>query len=466
MKNNYILEIHFKDNIDFKIIDLNEVEKILENSIYFLEKEYIFYDKKNIDSYNSLKLNMYIRVNYEEEPREVKNKLEKLEYIKSINLFLEKSYLENNDINISINSIDNVLNKIDDIYFITKNLLNFSNCIEEKYKKEYLNNLQKLSNLKYELKRDVFQLRIIDIEKEINIIYKKVEDYRRLLGIDIKLEFSSNNIKLDKLLFDKIKKTLIDVLYSSVLFFSEISNNVKNKFKLKLNFYQLEDELIIEIIEMGRSLDINEIVENAKKINLINENKLSEKEILHLTLDKNYVNSFSSLDDKEKIINYIKLNNIVKEKRGSIDLENKESKYIKYIIKIPLDIIYYNALVFCENKKTYVINKELIIDIFDFDKTNLFELNSYKYYKYDEKNIIYISLPIEKSIDLKNRKALLVKVNNFYFVTDIEDTKIYYEDIYFYKSNESKIYMGECLLKSIRRARILDMENILKLLKG
>ena len=206
--------------------------------------------------------------------------------------------------------------------------------------------------------------------------------------------------------------------------------------------------------------------ENAINTNILKPNyEYSETEILKSICNKNYINSSDELDEKERLISYIKYKNIINDLKGSIELENKQGLYTKIITKIPMDIIFVKGLVFNEGKSTYVINKDLVEDIFEFNSENIINLNGLQYYKYENKNIGYISLPIEK-FDDNNRCSLLIKSGNRFTIIDINASNIFEEDIYFQKKEDSQIFIGECLLKSIKRAKILNVKNIIKFFKG
>ena len=127
--------------------------------------------------------------------------------------------------------------------------------------------------------------------------------------------------------------------------------------------------------------------ENAINTNILKPNyEYSETEILKSIFNKNYINSSDELDEKERLISYIKYKNIINDLKGSIELENKQGLYTKIITKIPMDIIFVKGLVFNEGKSTYVINKDLVEDIFEFNSENIINLNGLQYYKYENKN--------------------------------------------------------------------------------
>ncbi|NYV28107.1 hypothetical protein HP397_04670 [Streptobacillus felis] len=467
MNENYIVELYFKDNIGLNDIRYQDIDKFISENCRILKRDYIFNENISLEHYDPFKLYSYIRYEVEYFDKYLSSQIELFEEIKMIKYKSKLNNQESNNINVSIDQINHIIEKIDDMYYIRKNLNKFTKYIDNNTKRnEFLKELKQLSTLKYDLKRETFSLRIIDIKKELFNIEKTIKEYISLLGLNVKFIINYNDIKIDKTLFDKIKETLIDVLHNSVLSFFEskkLNINDEISFLLELIVKQEKYNLIIEINEKGNNVDINKIYNNALKAKILNVNETyTEKDILLTMLNKNYINALDDLEEKEKIMNFIKLNNIIDELNGKISIDTQEN-LITYLINIPFKILFIYGLVFTEQNKTYVINTEYIVDTFEFNKENISNLNGYNYYKYKGNNIEYIKLPID--VDEESRIGLLVKTNNKFTIIDV-NKKHYFEDLFFNKNIDSKIYMGEVLLKSVKKAKILNIESIIDMLKG
>ena len=476
----YNLNVFFYENYDFEKIDIFEFEKLLEDETEILKKEYIFDNSLTLESYDVLKLNTSIRCTLSSCSLSLIEKIKSLEYIKEVKVEeVDLSKKNKEMITISLENISNIIENVDNIFYIRKKLYNFKDYIKEEKQDEFKNLIKDLSELKYNLKRQVFNLRVIDLKEELQNIQNIITEYIDLLGLRVKLSFNDNDLKVDKILFFRIKNAIIDVLHSIVMSISDYTIKLFDKgdydFEIDFNIKQEVDKLCLSIYIKGYSLEIDKIHNNAINSGILKPNyDYSETEILSSIFNKNYINSASDLYDKERLITYIKYRNIVDELGGTIFVHNEEGKSVEYITKIPLNIILFEGFVFSEDKKYYVLDNSLIVDIFDFDPNKIIELNSLKYYQYKDKNLGYINLPIDKNVfnkkELKNskdnRKGLLIKSNNRYTVIDVCSKDIYYEEIYMKKNYDSKIYMGDYLLKSLKRAKVIDLCSIIKMLKG
>ena len=161
----YQLDIYFNENIED--INISELENFIQNDLEYVNREYIFYDKVSLEVYNPFTLNSYIRYTFNINPLILKEKLEKFEYIKNVNLtsYTNKVSERGSNITISVDKIPEIVDDVDNIFYIRKKLSKFTTFIVEDKRHEYISLLKELSELKYNLKRNIFQLRIVDIEK-------------------------------------------------------------------------------------------------------------------------------------------------------------------------------------------------------------------------------------------------------------------------------------------------------------
>lgn len=415
MKNIYLLEIHFKKSFVDKI-NLQEIEKIILSNCNIIEKKQILYsnEKFSIDKVSSY-LNIYI----DDKPLKLEQELKKIEYIKSFKIQKEDKIEDNIEIEVNLKEINGLINNIDKLYYIRKKI---KSSLKDVKSNELENTLEELSTLKYNLKRNVFRLKMVNIKKEISKIELSILEYINFLNLKTSFKINYDNIFVDKILFKKIKSKLLDLIY-------EILSSNKTS-SMTLNIRQEIYNFVIDIIIDMPKEDIDRIYSNAVKLNILSEDiKYYDNEILKCIFDKRYINSIMDETVKEKNLIYTRYYNLMESLNSNIDVQKYDDKF-KIETKIPLETIYINGFVFEENLKSYVINKEEIIDIFDFDIENIIELNGYKYYKYKDKKIIYTNLPIEK--ENCERLGLLLKINTLYTIVDVSK-KYYEEEIYMEK---------------------------------
>lgn len=145
---------------------------------------------------------------------------------------------------------------------------------------------------------------MVDIKKEISKIEFSIIEYINFLNLKIDFNINYDNIFIDKILFNKIKDKLIDLIYVIIS-----SNKISN---LTLNIKQEMYNFVIEIILDITNNDINRIYDNAIKLNILNKDvKYYDNEILKCIFDKRYINSILDESIKEKT-GYIRYYNLLK----------------------------------------------------------------------------------------------------------------------------------------------------------
>ena len=150
----YNLNVFFYENYDFEKIDILEFEKILEDETEILKKEYIFDNDLTVESYDPLKLHVSIRCTLSSCSLSLIDKIISLEYIKEVKVEeVDLSKKNKEMITISIENISNIIENVDNIFYIRKKLYNFKDYIKEEKQDEFKNLIKDLSELKYNLKR-------------------------------------------------------------------------------------------------------------------------------------------------------------------------------------------------------------------------------------------------------------------------------------------------------------------------
>lgn len=459
----YFLEVYFKE--DASMINLKDLEEIMKDE-NIIDSEYIFDEKQNLRMYNPEKLNAHIRYSLKKYDLKLKNKIENLSFVKMVKFYQIKENLnDSKEISIELKRLDLIINNVENLYKLKNKFSKYKKYLSNDLKKKFKEDIDIFYSNKFKLQNNIFELKIVDIEYEINNIKTIIGSYASIFNVSSKIEINyQKNLKIEKTIFSKLKNVLIDKFYNIIIKFSEYDNN--RNFSLIFNISQDNNELVIEIIEKGISLDINEIYQKAIDLKILENNvKYSDEEIMMCIFNKSYVNSYKSYEIKEKLMSDIKFYLVLKDLDSKIKLENQKDDYFKIISKIPLKLVNLNFYIFNINNKFYGINTQKIETVFEFQNNKVSTKNGLKYYNYNNLELAYINLPIDKH-NIDNKTGLLLK--NFgkgYTVIAVPNI-LYEETLYFNYDRTSKIFMGEAFLKNGKKVNIVNIDEIINLLKG
>lgn len=113
--------------------------------------------------------------------------------------------------------------------------------IKDDKKDSYYKLIKNLSLTKYELKNETFNLRLIDIEYDINAIQNSLVEFAKNLGIDLQFTFDTHKNRIDKIVYFNIKPSLVALLYSFV------SEEYKRQQKIYKRIFQITPRIFTRI---------------------------------------------------------------------------------------------------------------------------------------------------------------------------------------------------------------------------
>ncbi|VWL85829.1 hypothetical protein [Oceanivirga miroungae] len=429
----YKLSIELKKNINLNDNNIMLLLNNLEDEFNIENRDFIFFKTQNINEYNENKLNASISYSITSADRSIENKIHKYLYE---NIYISKYKLElvdveektKNNINIKPIQIDNLLDDVDKIFYLRKSLETYDRYLPDKIKEKYKKDIKKLREIKYRLKASVVNLRLFELELEFNKMKTRFSDYARNLGIDFDFKFNVTNIKLDKLIFYKLKPAIKDLVYTLIELETEKRKKelVYNKLDFSISFTQDFNKLVMDI----------------------HSNHLSDNKIYKTIFN----NEFEILSDDEEIREQeLAILNVYSLLKDLGEVKFTDDNSLEFTTT--LNFLTLNSLIIQVDLGYYAIDTNYVVDYKDFNKENIVSINNISYYKFNESH-----LPIIKASN-EIKKALVLKIENHSYVFLVKD--ILHQEEIFVKSLETKSneYLGYAILKDSKKALLINLKS-------
>lgn len=429
----YKLIINIKKNYNFENLNILDFFLKLKKSFNVLNKEYVFFDNSiNFNTYDPKKLNCFIEYVIKTEDKNIFNSinnfLKNYDFIEEY-IFSKLNHTEQIKESFEIDSsqITSLVNKIDKLFYIRKELQEMGKFIKDDKKDSYYKLIKNLSLTKYELKNETFNLRLIDIEYDINAIQNSLVEFAKNLGIDLQFTFDTHKNRIDKIVYFNIKPSLVALLYSFVSeeYKRQQKNIQKESFKLHLEFLQEFNKLKILIL-----------------------NKNVKRNPSYASILKN---DYFSYNDNENEINFFNYKTSISTHNGRTYID--ESNNI--ISKIHLNFLSLDCYIIQSELGYFAIDKSQIVKIYNYEPCKNILIENKEYYILND-----FKLPIINK--MKNPKYAIhiyTKKQNFIFLIDniLYEEKIFVQPIKF----DNTHFIGECLLKDTKKAYILNLATYL-----
>lgn len=431
----YKLTITFKKDYDIEKINILDFFKNIKESFNVISKEYVFLDNNvSFNDYVPDKINCFLEFIISFDGNNIDELIKKflsdfdfiLDYI-----LIKLSEVESKKDEFSINSsqINNLVNNIDKLFYIRKDLQEMSRFIRKDKKDEYYRLIKNLSLTKYYLKDETFNLRIINVTNELQNIQSRLVEYAKTFGIDFQLNYDINNtITMDKILFFAIKPSLISLLYAFIHEENEKrqKNIEKKEFIVSINFIQ----------------DFN-------KIKIIINNPNIQYNLAYTNIAKN---DFYSIKENELELSFLNYKHIIESKDGRLYIDEDSN----IVTKLPLNFLTLNCYIIKTALGYFAIDKTKVINVFKYNKDNVVSINNVKYFK-----ISSFEMPILNSVtNPKFAIQICIKLQNFILLVNdvLYEEKIFVRPI----ENDNNNFIGECLLKDTKKAYILNLASYLE----
>lgn len=431
----YKLTITFKKDYDIEKINILDFFKNIKESFNVISKEYVFLDNNvSFNDYVPDKINCFLEFIISFDGNNIDELIKKflsdfdfiLDYI-----LIKLSEVESKKDEFSINSsqINNLVNNIDKLFYIRKDLQEMSRFIRKDKKDEYYRLIKNLSLTKYYLKDETFNLRMINVTNELKNIQSRLVEYAKTFGIDFQLNYDINNtITMDKILFFAIKPSLISLLYAFIHEENEKrqKNIEKKEFIVSINFIQ----------------DFN-------KIKIIINNPNIQNNLAYTNIAKN---DFYSIKENELELSFLNYKHIIESKDGRLYIDEDSN----IVTKLPLNFLTLNCYIIKTALGYFAIDKTKVINVFKYNKNNVVSINNVKYFK-----ISSFEMPILNSVtNPKFAIQICIKLQNFILLVNdvLYEEKIFVRPI----ENDNNNFIGECLLKDTKKAYILNLASYLE----
>ncbi|TDT68101.1 chemotaxis protein histidine kinase CheA [Hypnocyclicus thermotrophus] len=330
-------------------------------------------------------------------------------------------------VRIETNILDSLLNSITELSIKQSGLYMFEEKVNEEYREQYIDLLSKIKNITKELQEDIFQIRLIQANVLFYQLNKIVKDICIELDKDVQLEILGETTKIDKTILEKIAPSLKHMIKNSLDHGIESRGERRRKGKIetghiRVEAYQENDFIVIEIEDDGVGLDSNEIYRKALEKGIVDINKTMEKEeILQLI----FLPGFSTSDYVTEIsgrgIGMDVVKSTIEELGGEIRIETETDKYTRFILKVPNTISIIEGFLVKTDEK-YIIPLSSVEKIIDVNNVELIE-DKIKY-KGEEYEVGYI----DSNKDIVNRVIMILKNGDQkkgYFIKDILDEREY-----------------------------------------
>jgi len=235
-----------------------------------------------------------------------------------------------------------------------------------------------------DLQRSVMKVRMVPVEQLFRRFPRMVRDVTKRCEKQAKLIISGEDTDLDKSLLDAIAEPLTHIVRNAVSHGLETPGERERLGKpaegeIQLDAYHQGNQLIVEVSDDGRGIDISKVKAKAIKGKMITADeadRLSQAEILDLIFRP----GFSTADEVTEIsgrgVGLDVVRSIMHRLKGVIELETHPGKGTTFRLKLPLTLAIIKALLFRVERRLYAIPLNAVAEIARAQESDLHVVDS------------------------------------------------------------------------------------------
>ena len=237
-----------------------------------------------------------------------------------------------------------------------------------------------------DLQRSVMKIRMVPVEQLFRRFPRMVRDVSKHCGKNVELVVIGQDTDLDKSILDAIAEPLTHLVRNAIWHGIEPDEDRCRTGKpaqgtLKLAAYHQGNQVVIEVSDDGRGVDLERIKAKAMEKGLLGAEeaaRLSEAEILDFVFRP----GFSTADEVTEIagrgVGLDVVQSVLHRLKGSVNIETRPGQGTVFRLKLPLTLAIIKAILFRVEQRLYAIPLNSVAEISRAHESDLHQVDNYE----------------------------------------------------------------------------------------
>ena len=294
-----------------------------------------------------------------------------------------------NILRVDAERIDNLLNLVGELIIGKSMLQRTLNEFSQHHPKDSMRSrfadaMAFQSRVLTDLQRSVMKVRMVPVEQLFRRFPRMVRDVAKQCGKDVELRLSGQDTDLDKRLLDGIAEPLTHLVRNAVSHGIESAQERVRAGKpaqgtVHLQAYHQGNQVMVEISDDGRGIDVQKVKARALQQGLWNEKEsgsLDEATALNLIFRP----GFSTADEITEIsgrgVGLDVVQSILQRLKGTIQIETRPGQGTTFRLCLPLTLAIIKALLFRVEQRLYAIPLNAVAEIARVQESDLHQVDN------------------------------------------------------------------------------------------
>jgi two-component system, chemotaxis family, sensor kinase CheA len=222
-----------------------------------------------------------------------------------------------------------------------------------------------------DLQRSVMKIRMVPVEQLYRRFPRVVRDVARECGKEIELVVEGENTDLDKGILDALAEPLTHLVRNAIGHGMESAAERARAGKraqgvLRLNAYHQGNQVVIEVSDDGRGIDVEKVRERARSQGLLTAeqaSRLSDAEALELVLRPGFSTAAEITELSGRGVGLDVVQSVVHRLKGTVQIETEPGRGTTFRLWLPLTLAIIKALLFRVERRLYAVPLNAVVEI-------------------------------------------------------------------------------------------------------
>jgi two-component system chemotaxis sensor kinase CheA len=333
--------------------------------------------------------------------------------------------LTENILRVEAGRIDNVLNLVGELIIGKSMLQQALGEFGKRYPKEALRGkfadaMAFQARVLNDLQRSVMKIRMVPVDQLFRRFPRIVRDVARQCGREVELELSGQDTDLDKGILDAIAEPLTHLVRNAVSHGIEPAEQRRSqgkppRGKIRLNAYHQGNQVVVEISDDGRGIDVQKIRNRAIELGMVTSEeaaRLSEAETLDLIFRPGFSTAEVVTEVSGRGVGMDVVQSVLQRLKATIHVETRVGQGTTFRLKLPLTLAIIKALMFWVEHRLYAIPLNAVSQIARTYESEVHQVDNYEVLQLRNQvlPVLRLGRPPLPDADRKSRKLFILVI--------------------------------------------------------
>lgn len=242
----------------------------------------------------------------------------------------------------------------------------------------------------------VMGLRMVPLSQIFDTYPRTVRDIAHKRNMEIELLLQGTHVQIDRSVIDQVNEAILHLVRNAAIHGIEDTKNRGSKPKtgqIRLAARRERGEVVVEVEDDGRGLDLDKIRKRAIELKLIGpEDELTRRQVAMMIFQHGFSTAEEVTDIAGRGVGMDIVKSTIDEISGNIEIRTRRGHGTKFVIRVPQTLAIIDGLIIKVNEMDFAIPLINVEKIFSIDDPAVEYRNKVPYLNWEGNNIRVLDL--------------------------------------------------------------------------